>query len=113
MPLSNFVNYINIPLNEFGPSPIELDIAKDHVCIVDGLIVANNSGQNIPVSVGFVRGDTYYGIVYDYVLTFGETEDLLANKTLYLGKEDKLRVFCNPGLYKINMFLSYRELVEL
>ena len=43
MPLTPFVNYVTIPLHELGPTPLELDIAKDHVCIVDGFIAANNS----------------------------------------------------------------------
>lgn len=113
MPAPPFVNYLNIPLSQVGSAPIELDIAKDHACIADGLIAANINGQNITVSVGFIRDGVYYEIMSNYGLTFGETEDLFANKTLYLNQGDKLRMFCDPGQYPINMFLSYRELVEL
>lgn len=113
MPLVPFVNYITIPLHELGPTPIELDIAKDHVCIIDGLIASNNSEQNLTVSVDMIRNGIHFEIISNYALSFGESEDLLSDKTLYLNKDDKLSIFCDPNLDRIHMFLSYRELVEL
>ena len=113
MPLTPFVNYVTIPLHELGPTPLELDIAKDHVCIVDGFIAANNSEQNLTVSVDLIRSGVNYEIMSNYGLTFGETNDLFSDKTLYLNKGDKLSVFCDPNQDRIHMFLSYRELIEL
>jgi hypothetical protein len=113
MPSAPFVNYHCVPLHELGPTPIELDIAKDHVCILDGLIVANNSEDNLTISVDLIREGVCYEILSRYSLTFEETEDVFSNKTLYLKIGDKISVFCDPNQDRIHMFLSYRELVEL
>ena len=113
MPSTPFVNYICVPLHELGPTPIEVDIAKDHVCIVDGLIVSNNSDDNLTVSIDVLRDGTCYELFSKYGLTFGETEDLFSNKTLYLKVGDKISIFCDPNQDRVHMFLSYRELVEL
>lgn len=113
MPLAPFVNYITVPLHELGPTPIELGIANEHVCIIDGLIASNNSEQNLTVSVDMMRDGIHFEIISNYALSFGESEDLFSNKTLYLNKGDTLRIFCDPNLDRIHMFLSYRELVEL
>lgn len=113
MPSAPFVNYHCVPLHELGPTPIELDIAENHACILDGLIVANNSEDNLTVSVDLIREGVCYEILSGYSLTFGETEDVFSNKTLYLKIGDKISVFCDPNQDRIHMFLSYRELVEL
>ncbi len=113
MPAPPFVNYLCIPLHELGPTPIELDIAKNNVCIIDGLIAANNSDDNLTVSVDLIRSGVCYEIISMHALTFGETEDLFSNKTLYLAVGDKISVFCDPNQDRVHMFLSYRELVEL
>jgi hypothetical protein len=95
-----------------------LIFGSEHTCILDGLVLANQTDSTIIVSLYILRevvqnNATEFSLANKIILQPNERTDILDAATLTLESGDLLYAYSDFSGNTFNSFVSYRELTEL
>lgn len=118
MTSSPFVRFKMMPTAQIGNTP-QLIFGNDaHVCVLDGLMLTNLTDNAILVSLHITRegtagAETDFTLMNQVSLSSQASIDVLKDASLTLEPGDLLYATSDYSYNLFNVFISYRELMEL
>lgn len=115
--MASFVHFKMNPTSGIGSTPVMILGNDKHTCLIDGIVLANVTDNQIAITLTIAREvtvgtETYFTLAQKILLQPFDRVDALVNASLTLEAGDLLYAASHFSKDLFNSFVSYRELTE-